>query len=55
MSPELTQILGQVGLSAVFLYMLVKLWARYNAMEDWMMKRLEEELDATRPKRPEAD
>lgn len=53
MTPELAQILGQVGLSAVFLYMLVKLWARYNMMEDWVMKRLEEELDATRPKKSE--
>lgn len=53
MTPELTQILGQVGLSAVFLYMLFKLWDRYMKLQDWLMARLEEELDATRPKKDE--
>lgn len=49
MSPEqLSGILTQLGLSAVFLFMLWKLWQRHMAMTDTIIAILREDVKAER-------
>lgn len=49
MSPEqLSSALTQLGLSAVFLFMLYKLWQRHMYMTDMIITVLREELKAER-------
>lgn len=52
MSPEqLSSALTQLGLSAVFLFMLYKLWQRHMYMTDTIIAILREELKAEREER----
>lgn len=49
MTPDqLSGILTQLGLSAVFLFMLWKLWQRHMAMTDAFIAALKEDVKAER-------
>lgn len=49
MSPEqLSQTITQLGLSAIFLFMLFKLWQRHTQMTDRMIDILLSEIKAER-------
>lgn len=49
MTPEqISQSLTQLGLSAIFLFMLAKLWQRHMFMTDTIISILREELKAER-------
>lgn len=45
MSPEVLQLFGQLGVAGLMFYLL---------LEERISKWLDEELDATRPKRPDS-
>lgn len=52
MTPDqVGQMLTQLGLSAVFLFMLYKLWQRHMYMTDTIIAVLREELKAEREKK----
>lgn len=49
MSPEqISQLVNQLGLSAIFLFMLFKLWNRHMQMTDKIIAILLAELEAER-------
>lgn len=50
---QIGQLITQLGLSAVFLFMLWKLWTRHMQMTDRIIAILEKELDAARAAKAE--
>lgn len=49
MSPDnISQLITQLGLSAIFLFMLYKLWQRHMYMTDTILAILQAELKAER-------
>lgn len=54
MSPEMLNLIGQLGVAGLMFYLLLEERKARLALEEKISKWLEDELDASRPKRPDA-
>ena len=53
MTPEILQLVGQLGIAGLMFYLLLEERKARQALESKISNWLEEELEASRPKRPE--